>query len=111
MAALNIIEGDTHKIVILVKDSSGSVVNLSPVAATSHHMYIRKDLDTPVIKDITGVYPNGGSDGVVTFSITPSTYDTNFKVGTFIYGITVTTDGSNKYTVAKDALKVQEGIS
>ena len=106
MAAINVIEGDTHTIVILVKDIEGTVVDLSAVAEASQHMYIRKDMDTPVLKDITGEYPNGGADGVVTFSVTPASYDTTFTIGTFIYGITVTTNGTNKYTVAKDAIKV-----
>ena len=111
MPSINVYKGDSHSIVVVVKDQDGNVVDLSAVPGTSQHLYIKAYIDSDtVIKDITGTYPNTGSDGIVTFNISSNDYAGGFDVGTYSYGIVVSPDGSNTYTVAIDALEVEQGI-
>ena len=111
MPSINVYKGDSHSIVVVVKDQDGSLVDLSSVPAGSQHLYIKADITSDTdIKDITGTYPNNGADGLVRFNITPADYSGNFDIGTYSYGVVVTPDGSNTYTVAIDALEVEQGI-
>ena len=111
MPSINVYKGDSHSIVVVVKDQDGSLVDLSSVPAGSQHLYIKAAITSDtIIKDIVGVYPNNGADGLVKFTIAPGDYTGSFGIGTYSYGVVVTPDGSNTYTVAIDALEVEQGI-
>ena len=111
MPSINVYKGDSHSIIVVVKDQDGGRVDLSSVPASNQHLYIKADItSSTVIKDITGTYTNTGADGLVKFNITPSDYTGGFDIGTYSYGVVVTPDGSNTYTVAIDAIEVEQGI-
>lgn len=110
---INIREGDTHVIVVLVKDQDGNALALDGIASAEQTMVIKQEAsDANPLFTLTGEYPNGGADGVVTFSIAVDTWTTYpvFNQGTFVYGIIITTDGTDRFTVALDSLEVQQGI-
>tara|TARA_Y100000310_G_scaffold272503_1_gene287502 strand:- start:546 stop:767 length:222 start_codon:yes stop_codon:yes gene_type:complete len=71
---INIREGDTHVIVVLVKDQDGNSLALDGIVSTEQTMIIKAETtDTEPILTLLGDYPNGGADGVVTFSVTTDT--------------------------------------
>ena len=112
MAQITMREGDTHIIVVVVNDQDGNALALDGIAETEQEMVIKNDPDdTEAIVTLAGTYPNGGADGVVTFSITQDMWTTtNLTQGTYVYGIVVTTDGTDRFTVALDSIDVQQGI-
>lgn len=115
MANVDVFSGNTKRIIVTVKDASGTVVNVSSLSAANFAIaeapagrsdYVPTPIFTKTLLD--GIAITDGLNGILTVTLSPA--DTEGLEGDYIYEMELVESTGDVSTILSDVLQIRPTI-